>query len=1349
MSRVKRLSIRGIRNFDDAEEAHIKFERPLTLIVGQNGVGKTTIIECLRFAATGEFPPNSDRAEFTDRKGERFIVTRAIESMRVDNTIRFKSLDNVICKINPKTKEEIQLNHRCADMDKETTNLLGLPKAIINNVIFCHQDEANWPLEESKKLKDRFDEIFDTVEYNKALEYIHKKLIPSKRVEAGIIGQEKKYLKARSDECRAKLGRLREFKNRKNEISETIQNWESDLEPKKERLKEINKIKGEYNELKIFEQNKIVKFDMLNKQIKNIESAIKETFIGTDDELLYQINEDKKILDKKNKMIDNIQMEIEDLIKEEKKLTIQLSKQDAALGKLGQQMADLNRMIEDRNEMLNKAITTWQLEPIDVTSEHEVMSTIKIIDEKMEKFKESIDEKCAKHDKVESGLSKNLDILKNEHAKIKSELERDEEDVIETENTIRITNNKILRADSANQKLEKINNDIEEIEKSIEQIENEIANDNLADKIKNETKNLKKFEEQQGQLEEEISIIQDQNALTMKHESLKKDITKMQKSIDEFRAKHENNIYYILKIKKLPEVNLKEQIDEVQSELTYELQELNKQIKIEDNKAVCTRQTIKHKKQDLNSKIAEIDIDKKRVLNHCSDYNSLDNELEQHNKIVKHLSNKRGMFSYQKSAFVEYMKKLENEKPCCPLCERNFADQLEAKTLVKKMTNDLKQHPEMMKKLEKELKIATDKQQVLLSLKPIVEKILKFENNTKQILKNNIEQEEINLNKTLEIIENLESSKIEPEKKLDLLKKMHSDVILWDQYINDITMLKISFDDLEDELTNSGRKTNKTMDELRDEQIKLRSNIKKLREKISLWQDKKTKNDEYLKNANDKRTKCLENQLRIHNEVQEVKQLKDNMITLKNKLTNLKNSIEQLKKSEIKAKDKVNSISNDLKNIKNNHRIEKNKDTELSINYSHEIRELKGIQGSVKRLIDQNIKQQLEKTKIIMADIKSSVDDNKQIKNQKEEEINQIKEDISCHETKKRNLTDNQLLRKEMKTYDILKDEINEIQKKIKKLNFDNFKEEERELLHDNELIEGNINRAKGQKEEIQQNIKLLDEELKRPENLDVEKLYKNKCIEHAVIKLVIEDLLIYYAALDDAMTVYHEERMNTVNRTMKKLWEYIYTGSDTTSIQIRTEAASGTTKKRVFNYKLVQIKHGVEMDMKGRCSAGQRVLASIIMRLALAETFCEQCGILALDEPTTNLDEDNARSLASTLYKYVELRAKHRSSFQLIIITHDENFISKLSQLSSHNRAYELYRQENGLTSIRCLEMQQPEDNTQRNYDDNDTAQRNNHNTDDDDDDDETQNPRPGTSKKKNSGTSAATTDYGFKYDF
>jgi len=59
-------------------------------------------------------------------------------------------------------------------------------------------------------------------------------------------------------------------------------------------------------------------------------------------------------------------------------------------------------------------------------------------------------------------------------------------------------------------------------------------------------------------------------------------------------------------------------------------------------------------------------------------------------------------------------------------------------------------------------------------------------------------------------------------------------------------------------------------------------------------------------------------------------------------------------------------------------------------------------------------------------------------------------------------------------------------------------------------------------------------------------------------------------------------------------------------------------------------------MDMRGRCSAGQKMLASIIIRLALSDSFGQNCGILALDEPTNALDVDNIDALAGSLVECV-----------------------------------------------------------------------------------------------------------------
>ena len=68
----------------------------------------------------------------------------------------------------------------------------------------------------------------------------------------------------------------------------------------------------------------------------------------------------------------------------------------------------------------------------------------------------------------------------------------------------------------------------------------------------------------------------------------------------------------------------------------------------------------------------------------------------------------------------------------------------------------------------------------------------------------------------------------------------------------------------------------------------------------------------------------------------------------------------------------------------------------------------------------------------------------------------------------------------------------------------------------------------------------------------------------------------------------------------------------------------------------VVMTKDQVEMDMRGRCSAGQKMLASIIIRLALSDSFGQNCGILALDEPTNALDTENIDALAASLVEYV-----------------------------------------------------------------------------------------------------------------
>ena len=65
MAEIRKMSIQGIRAFSPFEPQTIRFLKPLTIIVGDNGCGKTTIIECLKIGCTGSLPPTVNNGQVT------------------------------------------------------------------------------------------------------------------------------------------------------------------------------------------------------------------------------------------------------------------------------------------------------------------------------------------------------------------------------------------------------------------------------------------------------------------------------------------------------------------------------------------------------------------------------------------------------------------------------------------------------------------------------------------------------------------------------------------------------------------------------------------------------------------------------------------------------------------------------------------------------------------------------------------------------------------------------------------------------------------------------------------------------------------------------------------------------------------------------------------------------------------------------------------------------------------------------------------------------------------------------------------------------------------------------------
>eukprot|EP01054_Gregarina_sp_Poly1_P000830 Gregarina_sp_Poly_1__829@NODE_119_length_13600_cov_173_393926_g106_i0_p5_GENE_NODE_119_length_13600_cov_173_393926_g106_i0NODE_119_length_13600_cov_173_393926_g106_i0_p5_ORF_typecomplete_len220_score17_40SbcCD_C/PF13558_6/1_2e12AAA_13/PF13166_6/3_4e09SMC_N/PF02463_19/2_7e09AAA_21/PF13304_6/1_7e08AAA_15/PF13175_6/0_00011IL12/PF03039_14/0_091ABC_tran/PF00005_27/0_15_NODE_119_length_13600_cov_173_393926_g106_i018722531 len=197
--------------------------------------------------------------------------------------------------------------------------------------------------------------------------------------------------------------------------------------------------------------------------------------------------------------------------------------------------------------------------------------------------------------------------------------------------------------------------------------------------------------------------------------------------------------------------------------------------------------------------------------------------------------------------------------------------------------------------------------------------------------------------------------------------------------------------------------------------------------------------------------------------------------------------------------------------------------------------------------------------------------------------------------------------------------------------------------------------------------------------------------IELLTLSMIISDLKRYHAALDFALMQYHAHKMEQINNSLRFLWQQIYKGNDLDNIFIRSSTEATTESSgagsRSYNYRVVMRKGDAELDMRGRCSAGQKVLACLVIRLALAESFATQCGVLTLDEPTTNLDRKNVESLARAMGELI--RSKGGSSnFQLVLITHDEEFVEILRNEVSIEHYYQVRKDDDGHSNIRLIKF-------------------------------------------------------------
>lgn len=323
---------------------------------------------------------------------------------------------------------------------------------------------------------------------------------------------------------------------------------------------------------------------------------------------------------------------------------------------------------------------------------------------------------------------------------------------------------------------------------------------------------------------------------------------------------------------------------------------------------------------------------------------------------------------------------------------------------------------------------------------------------------------------------------------------------------------------------------------------------------------------------------------------------------------------------------------------------------------------------------------QLEEAEMQLVSINSDIAELERQQGELTKEINQLTSEIQDSKNTERKYSDNLQYRQLQTKLQEVNQVIDSLSSQNAEVDRDRFVRESEKWSRRHTTLSALCASKKGEMKSKDNQLVELSKDWE-VDYKDAKFRYKEAHVKVAVTKATIDDLKRYGGALDNAIMQYHSLKMEEINRIIEELWQKTYKGTDVDTVLIRSdnETARGN---RSYNYRVCMVKGDAEMDMRGRCSAGQKMLASIIIRLALAECFGVNCGLITLDEPTTNLDARNICSLAESLHDIIRER-RQQANFQLIVITHDEEFLRAMKCGEFCDHYYRISRDERQKSKI------------------------------------------------------------------
>ncbi|KKK23975.1 DNA repair protein, partial [Aspergillus ochraceoroseus] len=1269
-SKIDKLSILGVRSFDNTRSETIQFHTPLTLIVGYNGSGKTTIIECLKYATTGDLPPNSKggafihdpklcgekevlaqvKLSFKGTSGAKMVATRSLQLTVKKTTRQQKTLEGQLLMV--KDGERTAISSRVAELDQIMPQYLGVSKAILDSVIFCHQDESLWPMSEPSVLKKRFDEIFEAIKYTKAIDNI-KSLRKKQNEELAkykIMEQHAKEDKEKADKAEKRSIKLQDeieaLRAETHQLSQEMRRV-AELADKAWRESEsyaqvLGALEGKRIEAKSIQST----IDNLKRHLVELDDPDEWLESNLEQFETKQIQYQQQEESQKEKY-----MEIKEQIEQTRQ---KLGLKQAEYGKFENDKANFERQVERRERMSKELARSYNIRGFD-----------SIVDQN------EVDEFLRKIRKILKDHTQSLDRAKREAQTELRETQESLNNIGQEKSALQESKNAAKRQIAANDKeaanyqgkLNEISVDegvqaalesnVEDIQSRLDQAKERSRAASWDEEIQDLNSEIRRLEDESSRLNSELIEATKKAGDLARLDHLKKELKERERSLETMRGAHGD------RLSKLVDQNWKPETLEQDFHRTLE----------DESKAVSNaeraRDGISRELEQVEFKLNNIKktLDQRqKELKECIQEirDAIDDEPEEYPEVVKQRQVQLDIArkdAEQYAGIGEYMATcLETVKQAkvCRLCTRPFKSENELTAFRSKLENLVKKakrdaEDEEVRHLEEDLnaaRAASTAYDTWSRLKQTEIPDLKKDED-KYVLQRD------ELLGQLEDRDKVVDDKTEKKRDVEALSKTVNTIVRYDSEIKSITS---QIEELSSKKQDSG--TPRTLEDIQDEIARIGEHSRALKKSLS----KVTGDKEQARTE----LNSLELQLRdVKSSLDNTKFQLERKADLLARIEEYRNMNSQQRQAIAKADKDIEDLTPELLKIQAKYddisqRAEaREREMQQTISQlSDNIHQLELANEEIDAYNERGGPSQLDRSKRELQFIEEEIGQLEAEQATITKAINKISAQLKDSENTKRQYADNLTYRQATRSLDKVTTEIEQLAAQNAEVDRSRFKEEsERRTREHNALAAKQSSKMGEMKSKDDQLMQLLTDW--NTDYKDAAFKYKEAHIKVETTKAAVEDLARYGSALDKAIMKYHGLKMEEINAIIGELWQKTYRGTDVDTILIRSdnENAKGN---RSYNYRVCMVKQDAEMDMRGRCSAGQKVLASIIIRLALAECFGVNCGLIALDEPTTNLDRDNIRSLAASLHDIIRAR-QQQANFQLIVITHDEEFLRNM----------------------------------------------------------------------------------------